>query len=167
MPRKIMTIILVTLFSACVAVDSSVPRKKSKVAGQAGQMIPEFGLTFGARYNPELDQLVPGYKIITVAMTNNSVNQLTMDPAKDRWWIRLLHGRKVKAIGNLRLKDPKKWFQLPEKKRQLMEPPLYIPIGYTQTFDLFVSDKINLGHFRSIAYTNTASRVTFEIETNE
>jgi len=161
MKKQTLIACLLCLLLGCVTAGHS-KKKGTVILGQSGIMIPEYGLTVGVRYAPELEQLVPGYQVITIALTNNSLNQIRMDPLNDEWVVQT-KSKKVKAINNLSLDNPQAWLRLPEEKRDIMEYPFQVPIGYTQTFDIFVKDSHPISQFNAINYTNAATGLTFKI----
>lgn len=155
-------ILVLVLVAACV---TAGPKRKGPklIIGQSGVMIPEYGVTFSAEYSPSLDVLAPGYKVITVALTNNSINQIRLDPSKDKWTVKTYAGQKLPAIHHLAKKDPQAWNRLSEHARKMMEYPLSVPTGYTQTFDLFVKTHRDLNNFQSMTYHNEGSGLNFQI----
>lgn len=128
-----------------------------------GTVSPTLGVGFDVQYDPELDNVIPGYKILTVAYTNNSMNLVQMDPVNDKWYMEDRRGRKLKAIINLRDKDPDTWGSLPKKLQVLIEYPLLIAIGSTQTIDLLFMDDINLGEFKSVIYRIGGTKQEYKI----
>ncbi|MBI1909327.1 MAG: hypothetical protein HYS22_04075 [Deltaproteobacteria bacterium] len=168
MLKKPVVVLMLVLFSGCVPSRSSQRSQgPTKISGPSGYMMTPYGITIEARYEPSLDQLMPGYKIVIVSLTNNSMDPIPMDAIKDKWVIETLNGRKLKATNSLRLKDPKVWSDLPKEKKSLMEYPHTVPIGYTQTFDIFIRGNPNLEDFHAVTYKNEAMGMIFEILTSE
>ncbi|MDO8461305.1 MAG: hypothetical protein Q7S98_00430 [Deltaproteobacteria bacterium] len=153
------------ILASCVPVPTRKTKGPTTIVGQTGMMISPYGMTLGAEYASELDHLVEGYKIITISLTNNSMDQIHLDPSKDKWVIETNSGKRLKATNSFGLKNHKGWSELPLKTRELMEYPLFVPIGYSQTFDLFIKGKADLKRFRSISYTNVESGLTFQVLT--
>lgn len=126
--------------------------KAQTIVIPGGTVAPALGVGFDVHYDPNLDDIIPGYKILTVAYTNNSMNIIQTDSSEDRWIVENRRGKKIKAITNLRNKDPDTWAGLPKKLKVLIEYPLLIPIGSTQTVDLLFKNKENLSEFKSVLY---------------
>jgi len=129
--------------------NSDAKRKKVRVPG--GTTIPGAGIVIDASYDPRLDTLVEGYKVINVALDNRSFNIIYFSPEKDAWSVKLAGRRKpVKAIYNLRNQDPKAWASLPEGARNIVGYPLVLPIGGREVFDIFVPDTFDLQKFNEL-----------------
>ena len=129
------------------------PRRSKKTGAirvPGGANIPSVGLAIDASYDPRLDDLVPGYKIINVALFNQSLNIITLDPSMDKWWVKFADGRKKKAIFDLRSQAPEVWAKLPEKAKELVAYPLFLPVGGRQVIDLFVADTVNVAQFNGV-----------------
>ena len=121
-----------------------------RIAG--GTSVPELGLVIDASHDKRLDRLVPGYKIINVAIVNESLNIISLDPEKDLWTIKLAgEGRSFPAIHDLRSKDPKAWTQIPEKVRELVAYPLVLPIGGRESVDLFLPNAVDVERFNELS----------------
>lgn len=163
MPRRHFktTVLLIgcLLLAACAG-----NRRVERVEGRAGHFIPGYGFSIDARYDPKLDTLVPPYKLLTVAIRNTSLNVIRMDPRKDRWVLVDADGKKVQAINTLRARDQKRWRRLPDRMRELMDYPDYVPISYTATFNLFFAPKVALEDFRQLRFKNASSNLEFLID---
>ena len=93
-------------------------KKRNVIRVPGGTSVPELGLVIDASYDKRLDSLVPGYKVITVALVNESLNVIPLDPEKDAWSIKLAgDSRAYQVIHDLRSKDPKAWSEVPEKAK--------------------------------------------------
>ncbi|GEM_PF-1072584 len=144
--------------SACITRGENYP----KTSSTQRLNVPNWGITIDATYDKKLDEIVPGYKILTVALTNRSVDMIKLDPNNDQWTIEDAWGRKQKAVVSLRIRDPRAWDLLPPKVRDLVEYPAGIQMGYTQTFDLFFPQSVELEGFRSIAFYCAALKEHFD-----
>lgn len=118
----------------------------------SGTTVPVMGLSIDVSYDPRLDNLVPGYKILTVAINNTSLEYVQLDPFNDQWLVVDRSGRKHKAILNLREKAPNVWAKLPPKLRRLLEYPLMVSIGEDAPIDLIFPDSAPLGEFREVIF---------------
>lgn len=153
-------IVCVVTFSAL-----HVPAKKRDVVRiPGGASIPKYGLAIDASYDPRFDTLVPGYKVVQVAIVNNSFNIISMDPAKDRWDVHTAEGRKhYKAIADLRGDDFHAWQALPDEARKLIVYPLLLPIGARQVVDLFVPDDTPLDSLTQVDIDIKSLDVKFQV----
>ena len=162
MKKKIMISVLVCL---CVAVAApALAKKKRVVKVMGGTPIPGFNLIIDASYDPEFDTFAPGYRLINVAIMNNSFNIIEMSPDKDLWWIKTKkENKKYKVIADLRGEDAVTWNTLSEKARNLISYPLLLPIGARQVIDLFVPEDIPAAEFREIIIYINSMGTTFEV----
>ncbi|MFO1518234.1 MAG: hypothetical protein U1F57_00995 [bacterium] len=138
---------------------SDAPPKNSS---QARLNLPNWGIVIDATYDRKLDGIVPGYKIMTVALTNRSTDLIKLDPNNDQWFIEDAWGKKQKGIISLRIKDPQTWNTLPPKVKDLVEYPAGVQMGFTQTFDLFFPDQMDLDRFRSISFYSAVLKQNFD-----
>lgn len=160
--RLIAPLIVIGLLTACFSA-----RESGKKANTSRHMdIHKQGITIDATYDPRLDNLIPGYKILTVAVTNNSIDVLRLNPLKDRWEIVDAVGQKKKAITSLRIRDPKVFDGLPDKVQQLVDYPVGIAVGYAETIDLFFPVHQELDAFRSISFYSEDRQETFDVLSN-
>lgn len=145
----------------------SVPtqaRKKEILRVPGGAVIPKYGIAVDASYDPRFDNFVPGYKMLQVALVNNSFRIIPLDPQKDKWTVHTTEGKKkYHAIANLRQKDPRAFNSLPERVRTLVSYPLVLPIGARQVIDLFVSDEAPMETFRQVDIEIRSMNVKFEV----
>jgi hypothetical protein len=124
--------------------------------------LPNWGIVIDANYDQKLDGIVPGYKIVTVALTNRSIDLIKLDQANDQWFVEDAVGKKLKGINSLRLRDPQTWTNLPNKVRDIIDYPGGVQIGYTQTFDLFFPESTDLDRFRSISFYSASLKQNFD-----
>lgn len=159
MVKKIFVAVLCVLFAAgCFPGRSATPKKKrqTKIEGQAGRVIPGLGLTVDANYEPRLDNVIAGYKLLPVVVKNMSLRNIPMIHKLDRWVIVGEKGHRYKAVNSLRHKDPRLWREIPERMQNLIDYPEVVPINYSVTFDLLMPAKANLEYFKEIRYYNAA-----------
>lgn len=156
-------LIAATLISL-VACFSSKGGAKSSTSQRLA--VHKHGIILDANYDPRLDNLVPGYKIMTVVVTNNGFDVLRLNPLKDKWEVTDAMGRKHKAINSLRIKNPSLFSQLPSKVQQLVDYPVGISVGYSETVDLFFPNKLDLRAFRSISFYSEDRKQSFDMLSN-
>ena len=147
------TLLIVTL--GCVTVPKNKKKSSGPITAYLGQNIIQYAISIDAQHYTQLDTLLPKYKILTIAMTNQSLGTLRLDPLKDKWKVQDYRGRWHKAINSLEVHDPKSWNQIPEKMQKLIRYPITVPTGFTQTFDIFFpAKKVQLKDFRALRYYN-------------
>lgn len=133
----------------------------------SGTTAPALSMGFEAVYDPRLDNLIPGYKIITVAITNSALEYLQMDPLVDQWWVLDRNKSKHKAILNLRDKNPDAWAKLPQRLRQIIEYPLMVRIADTATIDLLFPANVRLNEFREVVFLSSSRQKVIHIVPRE
>lgn len=138
-------------------------KKKDVMKIPAGSNVPNLGMAFDASYDESTDAIVPGYKILSVAITNNSINIIQLNQGSDKWQIVDIKKKKHKAVIDIKTEDPNLYLTLQPKLRKLIEYPPIIQVGETKVIDLLVKDSAKLDGFRSVIYTNGNSGQTIEI----
>ncbi len=133
-----------------------------KNSSQARLNLPNWGIVIDASYDPKLDDIVPGYKVLTVALTNRSVDIVKLDPVRDQWGIEDARGQKQKAIASLQIYDPEVWTQLPGRVKDLVDYPAGVQMGFTQTFNLFFPERVDLERFRAINFYSATLKQNFD-----
>jgi len=162
MKRKIVIVLFVCFFLAISGLAHAKKKQVVRVVG--GTPIPQYGIIIDAGYDSKLDTFVPGYKIINVAIFNDSLNIIVMDPEKDQWWIKIKNqDKRYKVIGDLRSEDSAVWNKMPEHARSLISYPLLLPIGARQIIDLFVPDNIRIEGFSELIMYIESLGTTFEV----
>jgi hypothetical protein len=155
--------ILLISFLVMVLFVSNTYAKSKMVVVNSSSSIPKTGMTIDASYDAELDGLVKGYKIINVAIKNDSLDIVRLDPELDKWWVVDRKGKKKLAVVDLRKKDPDIWEKLPERLKKLLGYPLMLPTGGTINIDLLFPDSANLNSFRAIVFGSAYFRQTYKI----
>lgn len=162
MKKKLMVTLFVCFFLAISGL--ALAKKKQVVKVVGGTPITRYGLIIDASYDPKLDTFVPGYKILNVAIFNDSLNIIVMSPQKDEWWIKIKNqDKKYKVIGDLRSEDSAVWNKMPEHARSLVSYPLLLPIGARQIIDLFVPDNVRIEEFSELIVYIDSLGTTFEV----
>lgn len=139
-------------------------KKRETVRIMGGSNIPRYGLAIDASYDKRFDNFIEGYKIVQVAIVNNSFNMIAMDPQRDRWTVYTSEGKKrYRAIPDLQRKDPRAWNELPKKVRTIIAYPLVLPIGARQVIDLFVPASAPLETLQKIGMDIKSMDAKFEI----
>lgn len=155
---KVICMVLLVFISA----QSFAKGKIVKATG--GIAIPVVGIAIDASYDPRLDTLIPGYKIINVILVNSSFNITYLDPEKDKWWISLAGEKSpIKAISNLRREDPKAWSNLAPKVRELIAYPLVLPIGGREVLDIFVPASADVSKLNVVSVFFKSLNATIDV----
>lgn len=166
----------VLLIASFLAIAACMPQasKQSKAEGAyqdmympSGTAAPALSIGFEVNYDPQTDNIVPGYKIITVAITNTSLEYLQTDEMVDQWWVVDRGKSRHKAVLNLHDKNPDVWAKLPPRLRKYIQYPLMVRIGDTATIDLLFPDSVNLNEFREVVFKCSGRQKTIHIVPRE
>lgn len=160
---RITALLLVLSFTLACAAGRETKKSPQRVLAGSGEFIPGYGFSIDAAYDPRLDGLVEGYKLVTVVIRNTSLHVIQTDPKRDRWRIVDREGRARRAVNSLKLKNRELWRTLPEGLRKLIDYPENVPISYTVTFDLLFPKRVVLQEFQEIRYRNAAWGQEFRI----
>lgn len=144
--------LLLFFFTACAGLQSAGNEAIQPVVVPAGTQVPALALAFDLSYDPATDQVVPGYRILTVGITNGSLNVLQLEPMADRWFVQDRQGRRHAAVLSLRHADPDAWTGLAPRLKRLIEYPLMIGVGETRAVDLLFPDKVVLRDFQGVRF---------------
>lgn len=153
--RRLFSALALFALMACAA-------KQENLNNSARVDLPQHGIIIEARYEPSLDNLIPGYKVVTVGLTNNGTDMLKLNPLRDRWEIIDGTGKKQKAFNTLRIKDPSVWSRLPGQMQSMLDYPVAIAIGYSETLDLFFPHNVDLRGFRSISFYSAERKENYD-----
>lgn len=152
--------------------DKSRPRsagaskKSAPIASEAGFKIPEWGIAIDASYDPRLDDLIPGYKILHVVLSNHRDNTIVLNPVKDRWVITDGGGKKHEAHNHVKFFDKKLWQKMRTELKAKLDYPTLVKAGKLTTIDLFFSKSVDLFQFREVAWTSSFFAKKFDVLTS-
>ncbi|QQR80039.1 MAG: hypothetical protein IPJ69_11965 [Deltaproteobacteria bacterium] len=163
MKKITLLLVVLALQISCVAVNPKAAPPK-KIHGKAGRPLPYFSLTIDSNYEPQLDHVVKGYKLLPVVMKNFALKAVPMDLKNDRWVVVGEKGQTYKALNSLKLKDPVAWRKLPEDVKNLIDYPEILPIEYSVTFDILLPSNAKLDYFRELRFYSSALGREFVIE---
>lgn len=157
--RYFVPLLILAVLTGCISA------RESGKKGQTSRRLDlaKHGIILDANYDPRLNNFIPGYQILTVAVTNNSTDVLRLNPLKDRWEVVDAYGKKHKAINSLRIKDPKTFSKLPGKVQELIDYPVGVAVGYAETVDLFFPLGVELDSFRTVSYYSEDRRQEYDI----
>jgi hypothetical protein len=162
--RILFSLLLIPALSSCaVSTKGQQTGKAESIVIPGGTVSPVFNVGFDAYYDQSLDDVVPGYKLLTVAYTNGTLELIQLDPLGDRWYVIDKKGNRHEATINLRQKDPDTWSGLPKKLKVMIEYPLIVPAGGTVTIDLMFKKKIDLTAFKEVIYRPAGARREYRI----
>ena len=139
--------------------------RTQKIESEAGLNIPEWGIAVDGLYDKRLDNLVAGYKILNVIVTNRSGKTVSFDPKKDQWRIRDSVGKSHKAINHLKLGNRRLWESLPEALKKKLEYPQLAHNGNMAEIDLFFPLNADLENFRQLEWRSSFFKKSFVIVT--
>jgi hypothetical protein len=162
MKHKVLIFILILLLPVL-----AFGKKEEKLRVPAGSNVPSLGIALDASYDPLTDEIVQGYKILSIALTNNSINIMQLDKANDRWFVVDVKGKKHKAVTDIKNVDPNLFLSLQPKLRQLLEYPIMIQVGETAVIDLLFKKNVELEGFKLVGFSNDVSKMEFEIISQE
>lgn len=163
-------LLLLLMLPACMPQSGNSSASNSKYPEMyvpSGTAAPALSIGFEVGYDPQTDNVIPGYKIITVAITNSSLEYLQTDQMVDQWWVTDRGKSRHKAVLNMREKNPDIWAKLPQRLRKYIQYPLMIRIGETATIDLLFPDNVNLNEFREVAFKSSGLQKTIHIVPRE
>lgn len=133
---------------------------------EAGLNIPEWGVAIDAFFDPRLTNLVPGYHIINIVLTNRRGSPILLSPTEDRWAVIDNSGKKHLAKNHGRALRGGVWDGLPSALKEKLSYPTAVKPGNFVTIDVFVSDDVDLSNFREIIWNSYALDKEFNIFTN-
>ena len=140
-------------------------KKSGVIKAVVGAPVEGFGFSIDGSHDASLDGLVPGYRIVNVALVNNSFNILILNPEQDRWYVRTDGKKKIPAVVDLRRIDPQAWAAVQQRARQIMAYPLAVPIGAQLAIDLFVPSEVKLEYLTQVVMElGSLGSVPFEIQ---
>ena len=130
--------------------------KPKEVVRETGIRDDVRGLVIVASFNSRHDALINGYRILNVAVVNNSPKALKMDPAKDVWLIFDSQGRSYQGTNSLDSVDPKAWFSIPYEAQAVLEYPNLVFVNQTVSFGLFFRRGVDLNNFQRISFYSSS-----------
>lgn len=162
--KKFFTLLIAFSLIVLFGLPAQAGKKKQVVNAVGGASVGNSGLIIDAGYDPRLDSLVPGYKVINAIIINHSYDIINLSPEKDEWSIKLDGDKRtVKLIHDMRSQVPGAWSEVPEKARTMLSYPLVIPVGAREIIDLFVSDRVDAEKFTQLNVYLDSMATKFEI----
>ncbi len=179
--KKIISIFITVVFCSVIFLDaqaavdkrynknkeSSVKTKKSKVVrSEAGLNIKDWGIAVDAAFDPRLDDIVPGYHIINIVLTNKRGEPIQLSTKRDKWYIVDSLGKKHLAYNHVKQFDKKLWPQFPKKMQDMLEYPHMVSPGKASNIDIFLPKSVDLFHFREVIWKSAHFKKEFNLFTN-
>lgn len=140
--------------------------KSDVISSEVGLKIPEYGIAIDAVFNPELTDIIPGYHILNVVLSNHRADTVGLNRKTDRWVIIDRNGKKHTANNHVTDFNDKLWNELPEELQQLIDYPTMISPGKSVTIDVFVSKDIELTNFKEVRWRSQHFAKEFNLFTN-
>lgn len=143
-------------------------KKKSNngpVSSEIGLNIPEWGIAIDAIFNPELDDLIPGYHVLNIVLTNRRGERIDLNSSLDKWIVTDRSGHKHTASNHVKNFDKKLWEQLPPKLQKLLDYPPSVNAGKSVKIDIFISKSVSLHNFKELAWRSEFFNRTFNVFT--
>jgi hypothetical protein len=145
---------------------TNVKQSDNVVRSEVGLNIKDWGLAIDAIYDPRLDDLVPGYHIVNLVVTNRSGDAIQLNTRRDRWYIIDSMGKKHTAYNHVKQFNEKLWPQLPKKMQDMLEYPHVVNPGKATNIDVFLPKSVDLHHFREVVWKSEHFNREFNVFTN-
>lgn len=140
--------------------------KTESITSEAGLNIPQWGIAIDAFFDPRLTDLVPGYHVVNIVLTNRRGGPILLDPIQDKWVIVDNAGKKHMARNHGRQLKNDAWESLPNVLKQKLDYPTSVKPGNFVTIDVFVPDRADLTNFREVTWKSYSLNKEFNIFTN-
>ncbi len=139
---------------------------KIEIKSEAGLNIPEYGIAVDALYDPRLDDLVEGYKIISILLTNRGTSNISLNVRQDKWVIIDSAGHKHVAENHVSYFDKRTWEEMEAALKQKLDYPQYVKAAHSTTIDVFFPKSVELLNFKEIIWKSASIGKEFNIFTN-
>jgi hypothetical protein len=144
-----------------VAVEKNPP-----IRSEAGLNIPDWGLAIDAAYDPRLDDLVRGYRIVNILVTNRGSQDVSLNVREDKWVIVDNNGKKNTAENHVKFFNKKIWDEMPQQLQNKLDYPPYVRAGHSVNIDVFFPKSTNLINFKEVIWRSATLGKEFNIYTN-
>lgn len=168
-----LTLLLVISLPALSAVDKRYSRSfkdkdsddNDRIRSEIGLNIPEWGIAIDATFNPQLTNIIPGYHIVTIVLTNRRSEPVMLDARKDKWIIVDNLGKKHRAFNHVKQFNRDIWSKMPRKLKLLLDYPHVVNPGKSTTIDVFLPKSVDLFNFREIVWESAHFNKEFNMFT--
>lgn len=140
--------------------------KSDTISSEVGLKIPEYGIAIDAVFNPELTDIIPGYHILNVVLSNHRADTISLNRKTDRWVVIDRNDKKHTAVNHVTDFNDKMWNELPEELQQLIDYPTMISPGKSVTIDVFVPNHVELANFKEVRWRSQHFAKEFNLFTN-
>ncbi|HLD43882.1 MAG TPA: hypothetical protein VJC18_00485 [bacterium] len=146
----------------------SQPKTKAEavIRSEAGLNIQEWGIAIDAIFDPRLDDLIPGYHVVNLVLTNRRGEPIELNTKQDKWYIVDSLGKKHTAYNHVKQFKDALWPKLPQKMRDMLEYPHIVNAGKSTNIDVFLPKSVDLFHFREVIWKSAHFNKEFNILTN-
>ncbi len=151
-------IIPLTVFAAVESRDKNKSKDKTSVKDQQGVSsslglnIPQWGISVDAIFDPRLTDIIPGYHIVNLVLTNRRGEAIMLDALRDKWTIVDHLGKRRTAFNHVEQFDKKLWSQLPDRLKQMLDYPQALSPGKSITIDVFLPKDVSLVNFKEVIW---------------
>lgn len=142
---------------------SSRPKVPKFVKSQSGLNIPKWSIAIDGYYNKALDNLVPGYKIVHVAVANRSSRVVSLSPSKDRWQLILHSGEKIRVVNDINQIKSRLPEMFPAQLLTKLAYPDSVKIAHAAKIDLLVPARYPLEKLAGIHFKSPFFKTEFQI----
>jgi hypothetical protein len=140
--------------------------KTGVVRSETGLNIPKWGLAIDAIFDPRLDDIIPGYHIINLVVTNRRAEPIVLNAKLDKWIVIDHIGKKHTAQNHVKFFNRKLWPLLPDKLKQMLDYPHQIGAGKSVSIDVFMSKSVDLFNFKEVIWRSAHFNKEFTVFTN-
>lgn len=145
---------------------NSKVKKEDIIRSEIGLNIPQWGLAIDAIFDPRLDDIVPGYHIVNLVLTNRRGEAILFDVTRDRWIVTDNTGKKHTAQNHVKYFDKKMWDEFPEKLKGMLDYPSKVNPGKSITIDVFLPKSVDLFNFKEVVWKSASLGKEFNIFTS-
>lgn len=141
-------------------------KKEDVIRSEIGLNIPQWGIAIDAIFDPRLDDIIPGYHIVNLVLTNRRGEAVIFDVIHDKWVFADNAGKKHTAYNHVKHFNKKLWNELPEKLKNMLDYPSKVNPGKSITIDVFLSKSVDLFNFKEVVWKSAFLGKEFNIFTS-
>lgn len=141
-------------------------KDQKEIRSEAGLKIPEWGISVDATFNPELTDIIPGYHIVNLVLSNHRGTPIKLDASKDKWTIVDNMNKRHRLYNHVKQFDKDMWSKVPKNLKQLLEYPRILHPGKSTTIDVFIKKDTDLFNFKEISWKSSHFNKEFNVMTS-
>lgn len=145
---------------------SSKKKSDDVIRSESGLNIPDWGIAIDSSYDPRLTDLIPGYHIVNIVLTNRRDSPIYLNAAKDKWIVVDSLGKKHSAENHVKEIDKTLWEKMPAELKKKLDYPHVIKPGNYTTIDVFLPKDVDLFNFREVVWKSEHFDKEFNVFTN-